>query len=104
MARTHLTRQKEFEIQASATRRRWEQDYHRDSAQQGRYAPPRMADTLGPQEDVMESRRRRRNRVVMETPRSGTKGILMENILLLVVLILSIYGLYQLSIHLLNQA
>lgn len=64
-----------------------------------------MENTLGPQEDVVESRRLTRNRVVMTAPRSAsTKSLLMENILLLVLLVASIYGLYCLSIHLLNQS
>lgn len=99
MARTHLTRQKEYELQAADARRRWEQT----RSQQTHYAPPRMADTLGPQEDVMESRRRR-NRVVMTTTTRSNKTLLTENLLLLILLIASIYGLYVLSIHILNQA
>ena len=105
MARTHLTRQKEYELQASAARRRWEQTRRHEDPQGRAYMPPpHMADTLGPQEDVMESRRRRRNRVVIATPRASTKSILAENIILLVLLVLSIYGLYLLSIHLHNQS
>ena len=99
MARPHLTRQKEYELRSADARRRWEQTRTR----QTHYTPPQMADTLGPQEDVMESRRRR-NRVVMAAPRSSTKSLLTENILLLILLIASIYGLYLLSMHLLNQA
>ena len=105
MARTHLTRQKEFELQAADARRRWEQTRRQESARQGRYTPPPgMTDTLGPQEDVMESRRLRRNRVVMAAPRASTRGILIENIILLALLVASIYGLYLLIIHLLNHS
>lgn len=103
MARTHLTRQKEYELQAADSRRRWEQTHGRDNAQRPYYAHPHMVDTLGPQEDVMESRRRRKH-VVMAPTRSGTKSLLAENILLLILLIGSIYGLYLLSIHILNQS
>ena len=101
-----MTRQKEFELQAADARRRWEETRRRASAQQVRRAPAAdMANTLGPQEDVMESRRSRRNRVVMSAPRSATtKSILTENILLLILLIASIYGLYLLSLHILNHS
>lgn len=106
MANTRMTRQKAFELQAADARRRWERTRQRESASQAYYAaPPReTANTLGPQEDVVESRRRRRNRVVMTAPRASTKSILTENILLLVLLVASIYGLYLLSIHILNQS
>lgn len=104
MARTHMTRQKEFELQAADARRRWESMRRRESERSRYYSPAEMANTLGPQEDVVESRRSRRNRVVMAAPRAGTKGILMENIILLILLIASIYGLYLLSIHILNQS
>lgn len=67
--------------------------------------PTEMPNTLGPQEDVVESRRRRRSRVVMAAPRPGSaKSQLTENILLLILLVGSIYGLYRLSIYILNQS
>lgn len=101
-----MTRQKEYELQAASARRRWEHTRHREPARHSSYtaAPPDMANTLGPQEDVLESRRRRRNRVVISATRSTTKSILTENILLLALLVASIYGLYLLSIHILNQS
>ena len=99
-----MTRQKEFELQAVDARRRWEQTRRRESASRAYYTPTDMANTLGPQEDVVESRRSRRKRVVMTMPRSTTKSILTENILLLALLVASIYGLYLLSIYILNQS
>lgn len=103
MARTHLTRQKEFELQAADARRRWEHTRRRESARRTYHEAPDTANMLGPQEDVVESRRRR-NRVVMTAPRSSTKSILAENIFLLVLLVGSIYGLYLLSIYILKQS
>lgn len=105
MARTHMTRQKEYELQAASARREWERTRRKAAAAPRARAARDLPNTLGPQEDVMESRRSRRNRVVMASPRSAaTKSILAENILLLVLLVASIYGLYLLSIHILNQA
>lgn len=99
-----MTRQKEFEMQAADSRRKWESRRQQERSARS-YAPaPSRANTLGPQEDVVESRRMTRRRVEMSLPRSSaTKTILMENILLLVLLIVSIYGLYLLSIYILRQ-
>lgn len=102
-----MTRQQAFELQAAETRRRWERTRKQASDARGYYnrSQADMANTLGPQEDVVESRRMTRNRVVMSAPRAATtKSILMENLLLLILLVASIYGLYCLSIHLLNQS
>ena len=98
-----MSRQKEYELQAADARRRWETMREREGRRNGYYNP--SGNTLGPQEDVVESRRVTRNRVVVAAPRSATtKSILAENILLLVLLVASIYGLYSLSIYLLNQS
>lgn len=102
-----MSRQKEYELQAADARRKWEYTRQRTRIQQGYYnsVSPDMANTMGPQEDVVESRRVTRNRVVVTAPRAAsTKSILTENILLLVLLVASIYGLYYLSIYLLNQS
>ena len=70
---------------------------------QGYYGSSRP-NTMEPQEDVDESRRSTRNRVVVSMGRSAsTKTLLLENLLLLLVLGASIFGLYMLSIYLLNQ-
>lgn len=101
MARS-MTRQKEYELRAADARQRWE-----TLREQGRARRPYMhnSNTLGPQEDVVESRRMTRNRVVLAPPRSAaTRRLITENILLLVLLMLSIYGLYRLSIYVLNQS
>lgn len=73
---------------------------------QGGYYPSfRGENTMGPQEDVVERRRARRKHVTLVDGRSSaTRNILAENILLLVLLVASIYGLYRLSIYILNQS
>lgn len=102
MARS-MTRQKQYELHAAQSRRRWDEMRERERRKSGYYTA--SGDTLGPQEDVVESRRVTRNRVVVAEPRvATTKSILAENMLLLVLLVASIYGLYRLSIYLLNQS
>lgn len=97
-----MTRQKEYELQAADARRRWETMRRQEREIAERY---NSGNTLGPQEDVVESRRLTRNRVVLAPPRTANiKRIMAENIALLVLLILSIYGIYRLLIHVLNQA
>ena len=103
MARS-MTRQKEYELQAADARRRWEEMRQQVRARE-EYYNAHSVNTLGPQEDVVESRRLKRSRVVVEESHStSTRSILAENMLLLVLLVASIYGLYCLSIYLLNQS
>lgn len=103
-----MTRQKEFLIKAADSRQRWE-DIRRREQEKRAYlsgnTPVGNSNTLGPQEDVVESRRFTRKHVDIAMPRSAsTKSLLAENIALLILLVLSIYGLYRLSIYLLNQS
>ena len=63
------------------------------------------ANTLGPQEDVVEYRRaQHRKRVTITGAAPRNRNILMENLLLLAVLIGSIWGLYALTIYLLTHS
>lgn len=99
-----MTRQKEYALQAADARRRWE-DLRRREHEKRAYLSRANGNTLGPQEDVVESRRFTRNRVVVSAPRSATtKSILAENMFLLILLVVSIYGLYLLSMYILNQS
>lgn len=60
--------------------------------------------TMEAPEELMEQRRQRhRKHVSMAANSNGTRNELLENVILLVALIGSIYGLYRLAIHLLNQ-
>lgn len=59
------------------------------------------ANTLGPQEDVVEKRRIRRQHVSLTA--GDNNSTLTENLFLLMLLIGSIYGLYRLTIYLLMQ-
>ena len=67
---------------------------------------PEYYNTLGPHEEVVERRKaNKRKRVAIAAPRHPSTGnILMENILLLLLMVASIYGLYRLCIYILNQA
>jgi hypothetical protein len=69
--------------------------------QQRRYP----ANTLGPQEDVLERRRGlKRKQVTFNGAAPAHRSVLMENLILLAVLIGSIWGLYTLTIYLLTHA
>ena len=99
-----MTRQKEYELQAADARRRWEEARLMRQRAAGYYNTTNRPNTMGPQEDVVESRRSKRNSVVMAAGRAAsTRTLLLENLLLLIVLAASIFGLYMLSIYLLNQ-
>lgn len=100
-----MTRQKEFELQAAEIRRRWERERaSRRRMTQAYYSGSEHAsNTLSPQEDVVEKRRTKRV-VLSEARPLSTRTLLVENMVLLVVLGLSIFGLYMLSIYLMNQS
>ncbi len=66
----------------------------------GRRALP--ANTLGPQEDVIERRLHRRRVEVKSNPAPSSRHILTENIFLLALLFASIYFIYRLCIYILN--
>lgn len=107
MARNRISRQREFELMVAKDRMRREQALDREDAmlgyERGRYNPQDY-NTLGPNEEVLESRRvHKRNRVAMAAPRrSNTGNILMENFFFLLLLVGSICGLYYAILHILN--
>ncbi len=70
-----------------------------------RYTPEHY-NTLGPNEDVIARRRatKRRPVYVPAVRQCSPSHLLMENIVLLLFLVASIYGLYRLCIFILNQA
>ncbi len=98
-----MTRQKEYELQAANARRRWEEARLMRQRAEGYYSGANRANTMGPQEDVVESRRKRKPVVIAAGQPASTRTLLLENLLLLIVLAASIFGLYMLSIYLLNQ-
>ena len=80
---------------------RQEQPLQTSRAYQRRYP----ANTLGPSEDVLERRRgQHRKHVSISGATPQNRNILMENLLLLIVLAGSIWGLYTLTIYLLTQS
>lgn len=85
------------------TERAWEQEtLHRTPRRTRRIADP--ANTLGPQEDVMERREREYRHRVTTAAQTGDGGSgITENLFLLAILAGSIYGLYRLCIYLLMQ-
>lgn len=84
--------------------RAWEQEEapRRTTRRSHRVADP--ANTLGPQEDVMERREREyRHRVSTAVHQNDSGSGMTENLILLAILAGSIYGLYRLCIYLLMQ-
>ncbi|MBR5894651.1 MAG: hypothetical protein IKZ13_03815 [Akkermansia sp.] len=101
MARDRISRQREFEQMERQARYRQEQEFRRSREYyEDQWARPN--NTLGPNEEVVEKRRRRKH-VVISTGSSQTRSVLGENLILLAALIASIYGLYSLCIYILNQ-
>lgn len=78
----------------------WQEEEPRRRATRRR-TPVDTVNTMGPQEDVVERRRIRRQHVNVASGESS--GSLSENLFLLFLLVGSIYGLYRLTIYLLMQ-
>ncbi|MDO5472781.1 MAG: hypothetical protein Q4F35_05550 [Akkermansia sp.] len=101
MAHDRMSRQREFELMEQQARYRQEQELRRHKEYyEDTWSRPN--NTLGPHEEVVEKRRRRKH-VVIATGSPQTRSVLGENLILLAALVASIYGLYSLCIYLLNQ-
>lgn len=75
----------------------------RESAPVRRVRQVDRSNTMGPSEEVEERRTHRKRVVVSQTQSNATRTILAENLFFLVFLIASLYGVYRLAIHVLNQ-
>ncbi len=100
----NTSRLKEFELRQARDRRRRELEWQFEEGGYGYEAPRRISgNTLGPQEDVVERRRRNRKHVATAVrPGSSSRSILVENVIFLILLVASIYGMYQLCLYVLN--
>lgn len=110
MARDRMTRQREYELMELET------SLHQQSRRVSRQEAPRPweesawerplgRNTMEPPEEVVERRRMHRRRVMMvNAGGANTRNILRENVIMLLLLVASIYGLYRLIIYLLNQS
>ena len=108
MSGKRISRQKEYALMEESEHRRphvrsranysfYDEDY-------SQYSKPLDKNTLTPPEDVMDARRRTPRNINMQHVSGQSRSALTENLILLAVLVGSIYGLYRLSIYLLNQA
>lgn len=96
MARDRATRLREleqFEKQTSAPCR----------YRAGGSSRPLGINTMEAPEELLERRRYHRSRVAVTAGANNARNALLENVVILIGLIASIYGLYRLAIHLLNQ-
>lgn len=90
------------------TRLRELEQMERQTGSRQRYISERRRplgiNTMEAPEELLEQRRRmHRKHVSMATNANGARNALFENVILLLALIGSIYGLYRLAIYLLNQ-
>lgn len=101
MAQRHISRQQEYVLE-EAEQRHISVAYTDSNRNAGR--KPRGRNTLPPPEDVLEARLTRHNSAHVGHINNQGKHLLIENLILLSILIASIYGLYRLTVYLLNQA
>lgn len=108
MSGKRISRQQEYalmEEQARHTQRSskrhsdyfYEEDY-------SQYTNRLDKNTLAPPEDILDARRRKPGKINMQHVSGQSRNVLTENLILLALLVGSIYGLYKLSMYLLNQA
>ncbi len=110
MSRNESLRRLKMQDLERCTRRRSTDDPQswRDTAwQASEYMPEqprRMSNTLGPQEDVLEERRVRRQRVVgTEAVTGGRSGGVGESLFVLLLLIISVAAVYWVCMQQLTQ-
>jgi hypothetical protein len=103
MATDPRNRRREFELMEQEARYRQERELRRHKEYyEDQWARPN--NTLGPDEEVIAKRRRhRRKHVVIQAGSPHTRNVLGENLILLAALVASIYGIYCLCIHILNN-
>lgn len=101
MPAERMNRRRELDRMERSARYRHEEELRRHTEYyDDTWARPN--NTLGPNEDVVEKRRKRKH-VVLATGTGRTHNILGENLVLLIGLILSIIVLYHACIYVLNQ-
>ena len=108
MSGKRISRQKEYALMEESEHRRPQMRRHADyfyDEEFPQYSKQLDKNTLAPPEDIVDARRRRPARNINMQHVSGqSRSALTENLILLALLVGSIYGLYRLSIYLLNQA
>lgn len=104
-SRSSLDRLRDYERRQvhafTADHAAWQEEEPRRRTKRRR-TPVDTVNTMGPQEDVVERRRIRRQHVSVAAGENN--GNLSENLFLLMLLAASIYGLYRLTLYLLMQA
>lgn len=107
MSGKRISRQKEYALMEESEHRRTQTRRHADyfyDEDYSQYSKPLDKNTLAPPEDILDARRRTPRNINMQHVSGQSRSALTENLILLALLVGSIYGLYRLSIYLLNQA
>jgi len=102
-----MTRQREYDLmELEAQSRQAPAPARRYGRYEDAWERAVRRNTMEPSEDVLERRKRMRRRPVALGQAGGTsaRNILRENVIMLILIIGSTYGLYRLIIHLLNQS
>ncbi len=102
---TSSSRLREFELRQAGDRRRQERQWRQEAGNYGykELRRRRPGNTLAPMEDVLDERWHRSRVAMAPSQRSASSRQLRENVIMLLVLAASIYGLYHLCIYVLNQ-
>ncbi len=100
----HTSHLRRFELRRDRDFRQHGDEWQYGQGGYGEGVPRRLSrDTLGPQEDVVERRRRNRRHVNMGIrPGGASRNLLAENIFFLILLAAALYGMYRLSLYVIN--
>ena len=105
MSQKRISRQQEYALEEAENRHYGRDSYPRSSyhSEYNHYSG-RRNNTMAPPEDVLDARKDRRVPLSIQHATGQSRNVLVENVILLTILVASIYGLYNLTIYLLNQA
>ena len=106
MSQKRISRQQEYALEEAENRRHYHHDSYAHSSYRSEYTQysGRRNNTMAPPEDVLDARKDRRVPLSIQHATGQSRNVLIENVILLTILVASIYGLYNLTIYLLNQA
>lgn len=104
MSQKRISRQQEYALEEAENSHFYHySDYSSYRSEYGRYNGRLSNNTMAPPEDLLHARKEHRVPLSIQHATGQSRNVLIENIILLTILVASIYGLYHLTIYLLNQ-
>lgn len=105
MSQKRISRQQEYALEEAENSHFYNYSDYSSSyrSEYGRYTGRLSNNKMAPPEDLLHARKEHRVPLSIQHATGQSRNVLIENIILLTILVASIYGLYHLTIYLLNQ-